>query len=128
MAASLLTWSGASVGVSISTQRRMPSRTMPVSKGRADAVSMCCLVFKLVGVGAVDPVHSTIVRAGNARPAVSCFKTEASASALVRMFLGRDLLDKIDDAAPKFGVADAGKGAGQRQAFGRCEEIGHIGR
>src|SRR4051795_9558387 len=33
MLASLLTWAGASVGVSISTQRRMPSRIAKASKG-----------------------------------------------------------------------------------------------
>src|SRR3954471_4396537 len=33
MLAALLTWAGASVGVSISTQRRMPSRIAKASKG-----------------------------------------------------------------------------------------------
>src|SRR6266699_4818682 len=38
MVTSRLTWSGASVGVSISTQRRMPSRIVAESKGFEDAV------------------------------------------------------------------------------------------
>src|SRR6202050_5337601 len=128
MAASLLTWSGASVGVSISTQRRMRSRTRWVSKGRADAVSMCglCLQTSRVLARSIRFIAPLFGRA-MPKPVVSRFETEASASALVRNFLGSDLLDKIDDAAPKLGVADARKGAGQRQAFGRREEIGHIG-
>src|SRR5882672_4355802 len=38
MVTSWLTWSGASVGVSISTQRRMPSRMVEESKGFEDVV------------------------------------------------------------------------------------------
>src|SRR6267143_4190740 len=40
MVTSWLTWSGASVGVSISTQRRMPSRMVEESKGFEEVVSM----------------------------------------------------------------------------------------
>ena len=77
-------------------QRRMPWRTMPVSKGRADTVGMGCLVFKLFRCGARS-INSTIVRSGNA--GWPRFRTWLSA--LVRFYRGSDLLDKIDDAAPK---------------------------
>src|ERR1700744_2654368 len=38
-----------------------------------------------------------------------------------------DLLDQIDDAAPKLGIGDACESARQRQPFGGCEEIRDVG-
>ena len=45
-----------------------------------------------------------------------------------RCFARCDLLDQIDDAAPKLGVGDARECAGQRQTFRGREEIGNVGR
>src|ERR1700743_3771235 len=52
MVASLLTCSGASVGVSISTQRRMPSRMALLSKGLAgEALDMAVIDRSLAAEG-----------------------------------------------------------------------------
>src|SRR3954468_12136205 len=39
-----------------------------------------------------------------------------------------NLLDQVDNAATKLGIVDPRECAGQRQSFGRCQKIGHIGR
>src|SRR5258708_6512694 len=49
-------------------------------------------------------------------------------SAPVRAFARGDLLDHIDNAAPKLGVGNAGEGTGQGQPLRRRKEIGNIGR
>src|ERR1700743_1234454 len=48
-------------------------------------------------------------------------------SAPVRALARGDLLDHIDNAAPKLGVGNAGDGTGQGQPLRRREEIGNIG-
>src|ERR1700728_2042566 len=49
-------------------------------------------------------------------------------SAFVRSFARGDLLDHLDNAAPKLGIGDAGERAGQREAFGGRQKIRNIGR
>src|SRR5882724_10276122 len=101
MAASLLTSAGASVGVSISTQRRMPSRMELESKG-------------LVGV----PVSMLLPTT----------ETNLCHSALVGTFARGDLLDQFDDTAAQLGIGDARKRARQRQALGSREKIRNVSR
>src|SRR6266403_733526 len=115
MVASLLTCSGASVGVSISTQRRMPSRMVVVSKGFA-VVSMPLLVARWIRVNA------TLARFHPRR------NRSDGNSALVGPFARGDLFHQFDNAAPELGVLDARERAGQRQTFGSREEIRNVGR
>src|SRR5690242_1822100 len=48
-------------------------------------------------------------------------------SALLRRLAVGDLLDEIDDAAPKLGIGDAREGAGEGEALGRREEVRDVG-
>jgi hypothetical protein len=50
------------------------------------------------------------------------------ASAMVRRFAGRNLLDHVDDAAAEFRVGDPGKCAGQRETLGCCKKIVDVSR
>src|SRR5271154_6875689 len=50
------------------------------------------------------------------------------ASALVGAFARGDLLDHLDNAAPKLGVGDARECAGQRQGLGGRQEIRDVSR
>ena len=43
-------------------------------------------------------------------------RQQAGSALLCRLAVG-DLLDEIDDAAPKLGIGDAGEGAGEGQAL-----------
>ncbi len=139
--ASLLTWSGASVGVSISTQRRMPSRMALESKGLVvfgmfsrircvrhfGRASTRLSEFSLDGarpqVRDGAPGHDGLFQiAGYLKPIRR--KKSARVGAVARC----DLLDQFDDGAAHFGVADACERARQRQALGSGEEIRNVGR
>src|ERR1700757_605991 len=111
---SLLTCAGASVGVSTSTQRRMPSRMVAESKG-----------FELVSISA--PALETVTWgtlhacAGNddIGQIWRRLKPECDgASTLVGALAGGNLLDEIHDRAAQLRIADSGKSLGQRQPFG----------
>src|SRR5579872_6327921 len=116
MVASRLTWSGASVGVSISTQRRMPSR-MILESNALEEVEVIGMLFFLRGC---------------ARATLACFRMKRNppdrSLTLVGAFARGDLFDQFDDAAPNLGIGDARERAGQRQALGGCQEIGDVGR
>src|ERR1700726_2969936 len=115
MSASLLTCWGASVGVSISTQRRMPSRMVFESKGLAELSMLVAFrEFQL---------SSFRVRA-SARPGMTAYFILA----LVGAFARGDLFGQFDDAAPELGVGDAREGTGQRQALGGRQKIGNVSR
>src|SRR6266481_2791655 len=98
MVTSLFTCSGASVGVSISTQRRMPSRMVLESKGLA-VVSMWLFISS--GKDRWTGVNVTLARFRARRKPLSV------SSALVRSFARGDLFDHLDNASPELGVGDA---------------------
>src|SRR6266404_7158392 len=106
MAASLLTCSGASVGVSISTQRRMPSRIVLESKE---------LVVAVIGASLLSRDLNNVMRSGP-RASQLAPRGMTAISALVGSFAGSDLFDQFDNTAAKLGVGDAGERARQRQA------------
>src|SRR5665213_716718 len=131
MLASRLTWSGAPVGVSTSTQRRMPSRMVLESKGLG-VVGMLSPSgdFQLPSSRARDRSRlypSSIISFPRSRQ-LPGRQFRKLMSALVGAFARGDLLDQVDDAAPELGVGDAREGAGQRQTLGGREEIGNVGR
>src|SRR3974377_1277025 len=101
-------WSGASVGVSVSTQRRMLSRMVFASKRLEDVASIPSLLQF------------------NPR-AFSGARSEWPISELFRLLARRDLFDQLDNAASKLGIGNAGKRAGQCQPFRGCEKIRDIG-
>src|SRR5712664_3866153 len=68
MAASLLTCSGASVGVSISTQRRMPSRMVVGLNGLEDVA----IVSMLLPSGEIQPSSLADVQSGRPWPRHNC--------------------------------------------------------
>src|SRR5437667_6294301 len=116
---SLLTCAGASVGVSISTQRRMPSRMSAASKG---FLGVAAIGRRLLCE--VRPMSCACVR-GRVNPDDS-----GGFRRFRRVFSGfalGDLLDQVDDAAPEFGVGNAREGACQRKSLGSREKIGDIG-
>src|SRR5450755_3739928 len=135
MPTSLLTRSGASVGVSISTQRRIPSRIILESKGLEGLA--VCMPFP---TSETDPCHSAAHRrcepqmcdctSGNLGIPGSryCVPGMTTMLALVGTFAHGDLLDQFDDAAPELGVGDACERAGQRQALGGRQKIGNVSR
>src|ERR1700722_14627976 len=116
MVASRLTCSGAPVGVSISTQRRMPSRIVAASKALGDGARCIRLPTSETG-----HCHSRTARE------TRVVKSPVP-STLVRSLARGDLFDQFDDAAPKFGIGDAREGTRQRQALGSRQKIGNIGR
>src|SRR6185295_7101268 len=104
---SWLTCSGASVGVSISTQRRMPSRIGGASKGLVVVMSY--------------PIQRH-PRARNFAPGNDGIFQNTKLSnrhgeelALVGAVARRDLLDQFDDGASHFGIADPRERARQCQ-------------
>src|SRR5882724_9885579 len=111
MAASLLTCSGASVGVSISTQRRMPSSMVVESKGLEEAMR-----------------HAFVIRRNDGLLQMPGAAQAKSGSAAIGLFVPADQFDHVDDGAPQLDVGDAREGADQRQSLGGCQEIGDIGR
>src|SRR4030081_1120789 len=101
MAASLFTCSGASVGVSISTQRRMPSRMVLQSNGLA-VVSMCVAFITIVipgcallGAGPESICPMVVVDSGLALRA-----PRNDGLALVGSLARSDLFDQLHDTAP----------------------------
>src|SRR5258708_4625022 len=102
MVASLLTFSGASVGVSISTQRRMPSRMVLASKGLKD-VSMLLPVIVISGIRHFlrRPGISRFRVCAHTRPGMTtCF----SACQALR---ARRFVRHLDNAAPELGIGNA---------------------
>src|SRR5665213_938077 len=131
MVASLLTCSGASVGVSISTQRRMPSRMAWVSKG-LEAVAFCMLL----GTSKSSRCHfrsglrmfkSDVGEKQNSGAKPLAWLGMKFLSSPVGAFARSDLLDHVDNTATQLGVGDAGEGAGQSEPFRCREEIGNVG-
>src|ERR1700742_2034061 len=112
MSASLLTCAGTSVGVSISTHRRMPARMVLESKG-------------LIAVIGTSAANKRLSHALAAQAASMLDHDEISGFG--RGFVRGDLLDQGDDAAPQLGIGDTSEGARQRQPFGGREEIRDIG-
>src|SRR6187397_2688450 len=102
MVASLLTCSGASVGVSISTQRRIPSRMVLASKG-FEAFSMLLPVLVIPGCAIVGAAGIS----GFPGPRTRGRRNDDQFLALVRPFARGDLLDHLDDAAPELGIGNA---------------------
>src|SRR6266545_7728847 len=117
---SWLTCSGASVGVSISTQRRMPSRIGVASKGLA--VVMSYPIPPHLPMRNFAPGNDGIFQ--NTKLSNRCGRKSARVGAVAR----RDLLDQLDDGPPHFGIGDARERARQRETLRCREEIGHIGR
>src|SRR5467141_3165899 len=102
MVASLLTCPGASVGVSISTQRRIPSRMVLASK-RLEVFSMLLPVIVIPGcaIFGADP-NLEIPGSRSGAP-----RNDDLFLALVRPFARGDLLDHLDNAAPELGIGNA---------------------
>src|SRR5215210_868379 len=125
MLANLLTWAGASVDVSISTQRRMPSRMAMASKGLA-VVSM--LVGCRVRIGESRGTRDLNPSAFSIQSEIHWSELRDVSSALLRCFARRDLLHQFDNTAPQFDIGDARERAGQCQALGGRQEIGNVGR
>src|SRR5258705_4778050 len=95
--ASLLTCAGASVGVSISTQPRIPSRISVASKGLV-IVSMSLLSAKLsIVIGS----RRRASRNDGLFQICAALNQRRLALSLVGAFARRDLLNQFDDAAPK---------------------------
>src|ERR1700760_2806656 len=129
MVASLLTCSGASVGVSISTQRRMPSRMVWASNGLEAAVLDMPLRtskkrrchFK----SGPSNVQKRCRGMQNARAKPLASLAMKIVSSPVGALARGDLLDHVDNAAAELGVGNAGESADQRQAFRCRKEIGN---
>src|SRR3954452_12494421 len=132
MAASLFTCSGASVGVSISTQRRMPSRMILQSKGLA-VVSMMLPAIVIPGCAAgrrpgiwrlqmisgfapsrLSPTWIVILPHSVTPGSLASLapRNDDLLSALVRFFASGNLFDQIDNTAPELAVGNARERAG----------------
>src|SRR5436305_4810698 len=113
--ASLLTCAGASVGVSISTQPRMPSRMDFESKEAA-------IIFVPLS-GDHGHCHAP------ARSGASMVHWHLKPASHFGGQLARgDMLDQIDNAAAEFCIGDARKGASQRQSFRGREKVRDVCR
>src|ERR1700754_5169092 len=104
--------SGASVGVSISTQRRMPSSMVRESNGFEEGIAVAFVIRRNDGLLQM--------------PGAAQAKT---VSAAVGLFVAAaDQFDHVDDGAAQLDVGDEREGADQRKSVGGREEIGDVSR
>src|SRR5947209_7294581 len=109
MVASLLTCSGASVGVSISTQRRMPSRMVAESKASEEVVMCMWLPAVCISLPTSDTSRCHFRDA----PVDDRWHAGWTILTLVGSFARGNLFDQFDDAASKLGVGNARERASQ---------------